>query len=209
MMIDDVFVDDYMAFDLETSGLSKWKNDIIQVGAVVVEDQRIEEEISILVNPNYPNHYTVPFDVVDLTGITTRIINDEGTDPAVTIPLMSERLREGMIVTHNGIAFDKGFWEVACRKYDALSPWNGAWLDTAVMFKAMKLGEMVMLSMYETFIDFAKTINRPVRGLKYNLTHCCEDMAVDISDIVLHTASSDSIATHRLFEQMRIDLMGW
>lgn len=210
MILDDCFPDEYIAFDLETSGFSKRRDDILQIGLVVIEDTDfIDVTDSILVNPNYPNNYQVPYKITELTGITSRMINEQGTDPGTTIPVISDLIRDGMIVTHNGIAFDKGFWDVACRKYDTKLVWNGRWQDTAVLYKSMKLNEIGELALYETFVDFARAVTRPIKGLKYNLRHCCDELGVDVADINWHDALADSTATHRLFEQLRDDLMGW
>lgn len=210
MNLDKVFSENYIAFDLETSGLSKIRNDILQIGIVVVEDTDfIDVSDSIFVNPNYPDDYQVPHVITKLTGITSKIINEHGTDPATTIPEVAGLLRGNTIVTHNGIAFDKPFFEVACRKYDAKAPWNGRWQDTAVLYKSMKLNELDQLALYETFVEFAKAVTRPIKGLKYNLRLCCDELGVDVADINWHEALADSTATHRLFEQLRDDLMGW
>jgi len=210
MIIEDVFKEEYVAFDLETSGFSSFRDEILQIGMVFVEDTDfIVETESILLNPNFPYDYRVPAMITELTGITSRQVSEIGMNPADMIPYANERIRDTNIVTHNGIAFDKKFWDVNCRKYETLSPWNGRWQDTAIIYKAMKLNELGMLELYETFVDFAKTMQRPVKGLKYNLKHCCADLGVDTSDIEWHTAIADSIATQRLFERMGEDLIGW
>lgn len=210
MNLTKVFSENYIGFDLETSGLSKRRDDILQIGLVVVEDMDfIDVTDSILVNPNYPDNYRVPWKITELTGITSRMINEQGRDPRTIFPEVSEMIRDSTIVTHNGIAFDKGFWDVACRKYDTKTVWNGRWQDTAVLYKSMKLNELDMLALYETFVDFARDVTRPIKGLKYNLPHCCAELGVDVADIDWHDALADSMATHRLFEQLREDLMGW
>jgi|LGOV01.1.fsa_nt_gb DNA polymerase III epsilon subunit-like protein len=210
MNLDKVFSEDYISFDLETSGLSKRTDDILQIGLVVVEDTDfIDATDSILVNPNYPDNYRVPHIITELTGITTKMINERGGDPHVIFPEVAEMLRDGTIVTHNGIAFDKPFLEIACGKYGGMAPWNGRWQDTAVLYKSAKLNELDMLALYETFVEFAKAVTRPIRGLKYNLRWCCADLGVDVADINWHDALADATATHRLFEQLREDLMGW
>lgn len=210
MNLNKVFSENYISFDLETSGFSKRRDDILQIGLVVVEDMDfIDVTDSILVNPNYPDNYRVPHVITELTGITSRMINEQGADPATAIPAVSEMIRDSTIVTHNGIAFDKGFWDVACRKYDTKTVWNGRWQDTAVLYKSMKLNELDALALYETFVEFARAVTRPIRGLKYNLRWCCSELSVDVADINWHDALADSMATHRLFEQLRDDLMGW
>jgi len=210
MILDDVFVEDYVAFDLETSGFSKVRDDILQVGVLAVTSEDfIEGEYSYLVNPNFPGNYKVPKVITELTGITSKMINEQGQAPEEVASVVNEMIRDETIVTHNGIAFDKPFWEVFCRKYDIMAPWNGRWQDTAMLYKGMVTNTIGMLSLYETFVDYVKEVNMPIRGVKFNLKFACDELGVDVSDINWHTALADSIATHRLFEQLRLELMGW
>ena len=210
MNIEDIFPENYVVFDLETTGFSPTQNHIIQIGIVEVEERDASGgENSFLMNPNYPYSFRVPEQITELTGITSREVSEQGLDPAILIPTISDILCHTPNVTHNGIKFDRAFFNSACRQYDCMMPWNGYWLDTAVIYKATKLDAIPMMGIYETMVEFAKTISRPVRGLKYNLPHCCRDLGVDIADLTLHQAASDCIATHRLFEQLREDLLGW
>ena len=210
MRLDDVFKDEFCAFDLETSGFNSFRDQILQIGLVFVEDTDfIVETESILLNPNFPYEYHVPVKITELTGITSREVSEIGMDPATMIPYVNEKIRNTNIVTHNGIAFDKKFWDINCRKYETLSPWNGRWQDTAILYKAMKLDELGTLAIYDTFVDFSKTLQRPIKGLKYNLKLCCSEMSVDVSDIEWHTALADSLATQRLFLRFGEDLFGW
>jgi len=209
MNTDDLFRDSYIAFDLETSGFSPKRDDILQVGIIdIIEGSESGEETSFIVNPNFPNAYEVPRKITELTGLTSLEVSTKGLDPKMVIPMVAERLHVAYNVTHNGIAFDKPFFEAACRKYGVLAPWKGYWLDTAVIYKASKTDKLPMLGVYSTLAEFAVEVRRPIKGLKYNLAYCCWDYGIDISDLSMHRADSDCVATYRLYEQMKEDMMG-
>ena len=209
MKLQDAFPDSYMVFDLETTGFSSMNDDIVQIGILEVEDRApIGDAVSYIVNPNFPENCRVPYNITELTGITNMQVSVDGIDPAFIIPLVAEKLRHTPIVSHNGIRFDKQFLEVACRKYDALAPRDSLWLDTAALYKAMFMVEMSLLDSSETFFEFGmKILGRRVKGLKYNLAHCCNDLGIDMTDLRLHRADSDCIATYRLFEALREELI--
>ena len=210
MKLTDAFPDTYLVFDTETTGFSSINDNIIQIGILEVEDRElIGYAHSYLVNPNFPGEFIVPDNITELTGITSRQVTDDGMDPAFIIPLIAEKLRHNYIVSHNGIRFDKQFISVACRRFNALAPRDGLWLDTAAIYKAMRMNEMSLLWVSDTFYEFGnKILNRRVRGLKYNLAHCCKSMHIDTSDLRSHRADADCIATQRLFEALREELVG-
>lgn len=205
MNLTDAFPDSYTVFDLETTGFSSMNNDIIQIGILEVDDHTpIGDAVSYLVNPNFPWSFDVPGHITDLTGIESMRVSLDGIDPAFIIPLIAEKLRHTPIVSHNGIKFDKQFLEVACRKYHILAPRDGLWLDTAALYKAMEMHLISVLGHHETFCEFGTMIlNRRIKGLKYNLAHCCNDLGIDVSDLRAHRADADCEATYRLFETLR------
>jgi DNA polymerase III epsilon subunit-like protein len=205
MNLIDAFPDSYIVFDLETTGFSSINDDIIQIGILEVEDREpISDAVSYLVNPNFPGSFDVPNHITEITVISSEMIFSNGINPAFIIPLIAEKLRHTPIVSHNGIKFDKQFLEVACRKYNALAPRDGLWLDTAALYKAMRMDSMSLLNAADTFYEFGvKILERRVKGLKYNLAHCCEVSHIDIMDLCLHRADADCYATHRLFETLR------
>jgi len=209
MNIINAFPDSYTVLDLETTGFSSMNDDIIQIGILDVEDHElIDDAYSYIVNPNFPGSFTVPDHITDLTGITSEKVSIDGIDPAFIIPLIAEKLRHIPIVAHNGIRFDKPFLEVGCRRFNTLAPIDGLWIDTAALYKAMKMDSMSLLNASDTFLEFGtKILNRSVRGLKYNLGHCCNDIGIDVSDLRAHRADADCEATYRLFEQLREELI--
>lgn len=59
-------ITEYVALDLETTGLDPKKNKIIEIGAVHVKDNNIIEEYQTMINPGWK----LPEKVTELTGIT-------------------------------------------------------------------------------------------------------------------------------------------
>lgn len=209
MNLINAFPESYTVFDLETTGFSSMNNDIVQIGILEIEYHNIiDEAYSYIVNPNFPGSFVVPDHITKITGITSEQVSTEGVAPAFIIPLIAEKLRHTPIVSHNGIKFDKQFLEVACRKYDVLAPRDGLWLDTAALYKAMEMHLISILGHYDTFYEFGTMIlNRQIKGLKYNLSHCCDDLGIDMADLRLHRADSDCVATYRLYEALRDELI--
>lgn len=103
---------DYVVFDLETTGFSPETNQIIEIGAVKVQNGKITERFSSFVNPKVP----IPFRIEELTGIRD--------DMVIDAPVISEILPEFMefcagcvMVAHNA-DFDMSFIKKNCARLD-------------------------------------------------------------------------------------------
>ena len=66
------YLADYVVFDLETTGISKQWDEIIEISAIKVKDHRIIEEFSTLVNPGRP----IPAGATAVNGITDEMVLD-------------------------------------------------------------------------------------------------------------------------------------
>ena len=69
------FADTFVVFDLETTGFSPSKNQIIEIGAVKVVNGSITERFSTFVNPKVP----IPFEIEQLTSINDDMVLDAPT----------------------------------------------------------------------------------------------------------------------------------
>ena len=95
--------DDFVVFDLETTGFSPERNNIIEIGAVKVSEGKIVDKFSTFVNPKEP----IPFRITQLTSITDEMVQDA---PFVSeaLPNFFEFAKGCVLVAHNA-EFDMGF----------------------------------------------------------------------------------------------------
>ena len=95
--------DDFVVFDIETTGFSPIKNKIIEIGAVKVSDGKICDRFSCFVNPHTP----IPFEIERLTGINDDMVAD-AEDIETVLPKFLEFCKGCVLVAHNA-SFDMSF----------------------------------------------------------------------------------------------------
>ena len=92
-----------VALDLETTGLDAERDAIIEIGCVKLQDGRISDEWSTLVNPGRP----LPLGIIQLTGLTDADLTS-APPLALVGPALLRFVGNLPIVGHN-IGFDLGF----------------------------------------------------------------------------------------------------
>jgi DNA polymerase-3 subunit alpha (Gram-positive type) len=95
--------EDFIMFDIETTGLNPYTDKITEIGAVRLKNGEIAEEFSTLVNPGIP----IPESIKSLTGITDEMVKDSPSIDEV-IPKLLEFFGNLPVVAHNA-GFDMGF----------------------------------------------------------------------------------------------------
>ena len=105
------YVSDYVLFDLETTGISCEKDRIIEISAVKVENGKVVEEFSELVNPECK----IPYYASRVNGITDDMVEDARTFDEV-LPDFLEFIGDKILVGHNIQAFDMKFLYRECRE---------------------------------------------------------------------------------------------
>ena len=102
--------DEFVIFDIETTGLSNKLDRITEIGAVRIKGGRIIEEYNQLVNPQIP----IPEKIIQLTGITNEMVVNAPTIEAV-LPDFIKFIGTVPIVAHNA-GFDIGFIREGVKK---------------------------------------------------------------------------------------------
>jgi DNA polymerase-3 subunit alpha (Gram-positive type) len=127
--IEDRPVDDFVVFDLETTGLSPKNDKITEIGAVRIQNGEIVESFSQLVNPAMP----IPELITKLTGITDDMVKDKPTIDKV-LPDFLDFIKDSVLVAHNA-SFDMGFIREAYEGIDVHL--KNPVLDTLELSRAM------------------------------------------------------------------------
>ena len=102
------FADTFVVFDLETTGFSPSKNQIIEIGAVKVVNGSITERFSTFVNPKVP----IPFEIEQLTSINDDMVLDAPTIDEI-LPKFMDFCQDAVMVAHNA-DFDMSFIKHNC-----------------------------------------------------------------------------------------------
>lgn len=97
------FPSDYTVIDIETTGLSVHSNEIIELSALKIRDDKIVEKFSSLVKPEG----TINSFITKLTGISPKMVE---TAPTITtvLPEFMKFLSDDCILGHN-VRFDMNF----------------------------------------------------------------------------------------------------
>ena len=103
--------DNYTVIDIETTGLSRTKNEIIELSAVKIRNNKIAQTFSTLVKPNgYINSF-----IQNLTGITNDMVNNAPSIESV-LDKYIKFIGDDTVIGHN-VKFDIGFINNNCIKY--------------------------------------------------------------------------------------------
>ncbi len=117
--------DDFVIFDIETTGFSPVNNRIIEIGAVKFSKGEIVDRFGMFVNPEVP----IPFEIVNLTGIRDEMVIQEDTIDLV-LPKFLEFCKGSILVAHNA-SFDMSFILENQKKLGLEAEFT--YLDTLVM----------------------------------------------------------------------------
>uniref|UniRef100_UPI0035678354 PolC-type DNA polymerase III n=1 Tax=Fusobacterium nucleatum TaxID=851 RepID=UPI0035678354 len=106
--IDD---EEFVVFDIETTGLNSHTNEIIEIGAVKIKSGRIVDRYSQLINPGRP----IPYHITEITSITDEQVANEPKIDKV-IGKFVDFVGDAVLVAHNA-PFDMGFIKRDIKKY--------------------------------------------------------------------------------------------
>ena len=104
--------EEFIVFDLETTGLSPHDCEIIEIGAIKVNRDSGEHiTFQALVKPSI----LIPSKITHITGITQKMINKDGEDIKAVIPEFLDFIGDLRLVAYNA-RFDMGFINAAVAK---------------------------------------------------------------------------------------------
>lgn len=95
--------DDYVVFDIETTGFSSKNDKIIEIGAVKISRGKITDRFSTLINPKIP----IPLKIEELTKINDSMVINAPEIEQV-LPEFYDFIKDCVLVAHNA-SFDVGF----------------------------------------------------------------------------------------------------
>ena len=97
------FDDEFVVFDIETTGLSNINDSITEIGAVIIKNKKIVDRYNSLINPEK----VIPQKIVKLTGITNEMVREARTVKDV-LPEFLSFIGNRPLIAHNA-SFDMGF----------------------------------------------------------------------------------------------------
>lgn len=138
--------EDFVVFDIETTGFSPVNNRIIEIGAVKVCGGEVTDRFSAFVNPQVP----IPFEIEKLTGIRDDMVMDAPVIEEV-LPRFLEFCRGCVLVAHNA-NFDMSFIMENARRQGL--PTEYTYVDTVGIARVLLPGQAK-----HTLDAVAKTLN--------------------------------------------------
>lgn len=101
----------FVVFDIETTGLMPGKDEITEIGAVVLENGEITDTFQTFANPGVK----LSEKIIKLTGITDDMLED-APSPQEAVKAFLEFANGRVLVAHNGASFDVRFIQITAEK---------------------------------------------------------------------------------------------
>ena len=134
--------EEFVVFDIETTGLNSHTNKIIEIGAVKIKAGRIIDRYSQLINPGI----SIPYHITEITSITNEQVANQPKIDEV-IGKFVDFIGDAVLVAHNA-PFDMGFIKRDIKEYLNIDLENSV-IDTLQMardlfpdFKKYGLGDL-------------------------------------------------------------------
>jgi len=172
----NLFDQEYVVFDTETTGFNYGTDQMIEIGAVKVKNNEVIERFDELIACDKP----LPKVITDLTLITDQMLEGKDSEENVTRRFL-EFIKDLPLVAHNA-AFDIAFITAAVKKYN-LQEFSNTVIDTMGM---------------------ARNIHPEWRNHK--LSTLVKNLEVDWDEDKHHRADYDSEGTAKCFYKMLYEL---
>ena len=117
------FLSDYTVLDIETTGLSHTKDEIIEISALKIRNNKVSDEFSKLVKP----YAQISSFITYLTGITNEMVSNAPKIETV-LPELIKFVSNDIILGHN-VKFDINFIETNLENY-GYPPLTNSFIDS-------------------------------------------------------------------------------
>lgn len=160
----DQYVTDYVVFDLETTGISCYNDQVVEISAVKVSKGQVVEEFTSLVNPKCP----IPYRASMVNGITDEMVKDAPAFDKVLADFLGF-IGDQVLVGHNIHTFDMKFIYRDCEKFWGKVPENN-YVDTLSLARMClaELGHYKLTDLSEYYGISTKGAHRALNDCRMN-----------------------------------------
>ena len=116
---------EFIVFDIETSGLYSYNNDLIEFGAIRIKNGVEVDRIDFFVKPSKPISYFIS----NKTHITNEVLQQHGIDIHEALKKIKDYVKDLTLIAHNGIKFDYRFINNKLEQY-GFEPLTNPIIDT-------------------------------------------------------------------------------
>ena len=142
--------DEFIVFDLETTGLSPLSCKITEIGAVKIKGDKVLDVFNTFVDPECH----IPENITELTGITDDMVKGAPSQEEAVRAFL-DFAGDRLLIAHNA-SFDTGFIRTACDQFKI--PFENAYLDTVALSRhvnpELKKHKLNILAEYFELGDF-------------------------------------------------------
>ena len=127
---DKTFQDEFISFDIETTGLSPSGDRITEIGAVRIVNGAVADSFDTFVNPERP----IPEKITQLTSITDEMVKDAPSEEDA-LKAFFEFCGEGAVLIAHNADFDTSFVRAAALRHDM--KFENTYIDTIPMCRSL------------------------------------------------------------------------